>query len=68
MFWMETGRGDGVQIFIGSENPLFKHAGCSMVVSPYMNSKEQIIGAIGVSGGSWAQDGEVAKAGAAMVK
>ena len=46
----ETRRGDGVQIFIGSENPLFKHAGCSMVVSPYMNSKEQIIGAIGVIG------------------
>jgi len=46
----ETGRGDGVQIFIGSENPLFNHAGCSVVVSPYMNSKEQIIGAIGVIG------------------
>ena len=28
----------------------------------------KIIGAIGVSGGSWAQDGEIAKAGAAMVK
>jgi uncharacterized protein GlcG (DUF336 family) len=28
----------------------------------------KIIGAIGVSGGSWAQDGEVARAGAAMVK
>jgi uncharacterized protein GlcG (DUF336 family) len=28
----------------------------------------KIIGAIGVSGGSSAQDGEVAKAGAAMVK
>ena len=46
----ETGRGAGVQIFIGSENPLFQHSGCSMVVSPYMNSKEQIIGAIGVIG------------------
>ena len=46
----ETGRGDGVQIFIGAENPLFRHTGCSMVVSPYMNSKEQIIGAIGVIG------------------
>ena len=46
----ETGRGAGVQIFIGSENPLFQHAGCSMVVSPYMNSREQIIGAIGVIG------------------
>jgi uncharacterized protein GlcG (DUF336 family) len=28
----------------------------------------KIIGAIGVSGGSWAQDGEIAKAGAAVVK
>jgi uncharacterized protein GlcG (DUF336 family) len=28
----------------------------------------KIIGAIGVSGGSWAQDGEIARAGAAMVK
>ncbi|MEI8393465.1 MAG: heat-inducible transcriptional repressor HrcA [Rhodospirillaceae bacterium] len=46
----ETGRGDGVRIFIGSENPLFTHTGCTLVVSPYMNSKEQIIGAIGVIG------------------
>jgi uncharacterized protein GlcG (DUF336 family) len=28
----------------------------------------KIIGAIGVSGGSWAQDGEIAKAGVAIVK
>ncbi|MEI6986639.1 MAG: heat-inducible transcriptional repressor HrcA [Rhodospirillaceae bacterium] len=46
----ETGCGDGVKIFIGAENPLFRHTGCSLVVSPYMNSKEQIIGAIGVIG------------------
>ena len=45
-----TARGDGVQIFIGADNVLFRHAGCSMVVSPYMNSREQIIGAIGVIG------------------
>lgn len=45
-----TGKADGVQIFIGSENVLFNHAGCSLVVAPYMNSKEQIIGAIGVIG------------------
>jgi heat-inducible transcriptional repressor len=46
----ETKRGEGVQIFIGSENPLFSNTGCSMVVAPYMNSREQIIGAIGVIG------------------
>lgn len=29
-----TGRGDGVQIFIGAENVLFSHSGCSMIISP----------------------------------
>ena len=45
-----TNRGDGVQIFIGSANPLFGVAGCSVVVAPYRNSREQIVGAIGVIG------------------
>jgi len=45
-----TGRADGVQIYIGAENDLFAHAGCSMIVAPYMNTKEQIVGAIGVIG------------------
>ncbi len=45
-----TGRADGVQIFIGAENDLFRHAGCSMIVAPYMNTKEQIVGAVGVIG------------------
>ena len=41
---------EGVQIYIGAENRLFQGSGCSMIVSPYMNSKEKIIGAIGVIG------------------
>lgn len=41
---------EGVQIFIGSENMLFAHAGCSMIITPYMNSREQVVGAIGVIG------------------
>ncbi len=45
-----TNRADGVQIFIGAENELFKLSGCSMVVAPYYNSSEQIIGALGVVG------------------
>ncbi|MFM2043749.1 MAG: heat-inducible transcription repressor HrcA [Pseudomonadota bacterium] len=45
-----TGRADGVQIFIGAENQLFRHAGCSMIVSPYMDTQERIVGAIGVIG------------------
>ncbi len=45
-----TGGGEGVQIFIGAENALFDHAGCSMIVTPYTNRSEQIVGAIGVIG------------------
>jgi len=45
-----TREGEGVQIYIGSDNPLFGVAGCSMVVAPYGNSREQVIGAIGVVG------------------
>jgi heat-inducible transcriptional repressor len=41
---------EGVQIFIGAENELFTMAGASMVIAPYTNSEEQLIGAIGVVG------------------
>jgi heat-inducible transcriptional repressor len=43
-------QGEGVQIFIGAENHLFSVAGCSMIIAPYQNSREQIVGAIGVIG------------------
>ncbi len=43
-------KADGVQIFIGSDNNLFKLSGCSLVVSPYHNSRHEIVGAIGVIG------------------
>ncbi len=46
----ETERAEGVQIFIGGENDLFKHTGCSMVIAPYTDSRQQIVGAIGVIG------------------
>jgi heat-inducible transcriptional repressor len=42
--------GDGVRIFIGSENKLFSLSGSSLVVSPYMNADHKIIGAVGVIG------------------
>ncbi len=45
-----VGKSDGVQIFIGAQNELFGMAGCSMVVAPFLNSREQIVGAIGVVG------------------
>ena len=45
-----TQKGDGVRIFIGSENKLFSLSGSSLVVSPYMNADRKIIGAVGVIG------------------
>jgi heat-inducible transcriptional repressor len=42
--------GEGVKIFIGAENALFGLTGCSLVVAPYKNSDQQIVGAIGVIG------------------
>jgi len=43
-------KGSGVKIFIGSENNLFSLSGTSMIISPYHNSQEQVVGAIGVIG------------------
>ena len=40
----------GVQIFIGADNNLFNLAGCSMIVGPYRNETNNIVGAIGVIG------------------
>ena len=45
-----AGKAKGVQIFIGSKNFLFKHSGLSMVMAPYKNKEQEIIGAIGVVG------------------
>ena len=41
---------DGVQIFIGSNNSLFEHSGCSLILSPYKDSQKNVIGAVGVIG------------------
>lgn len=45
-----TQKGEGVQIFIGSENKLFPASGCTTIVAPFQNSRQQVIGAIGVIG------------------
>ena len=45
-----TEKGEGVRVFIGSENKLFSLSGSSLVISPYMNSEHKIIGAVGVIG------------------
>ena len=52
-------RGEGVQIFIGAESGLFSSAGLSVVVAPFRNGREQIVGAIGVIGPSRLNYGRV---------
>jgi len=42
--------GSGVRIFIGSENNLFSMSGSSLVVAPYRDSEQRIIGVLGVIG------------------
>ncbi len=42
--------GEGVKIFIGSENKLFSLSGSSVVVAPYRDSDQRIVGALGVIG------------------
>jgi len=42
--------GEGVRVFIGSENNLFSLSGSSVIARPYINSADQIVGVIGVIG------------------
>lgn len=42
--------GSGVRIFIGSENKLFSLSGSSLVVAPYRDAEQRVIGALGVIG------------------
>ena len=42
--------GDGVRIFIGSENRLFSLSGSSIVAAPYANAAGKVVGVIGVLG------------------
>ncbi len=41
---------DGVSIFIGAESKLFSLSGSSVIVSPYRDAHDRIVGAIGVIG------------------
>jgi heat-inducible transcriptional repressor len=42
--------GEGVRIFIGSENKLFSLSGSSMIAAPFRGSGENIVGVLGVIG------------------
>ena len=43
-------QGDGVRIFIGSENRLFSLSGSSIVAAPYANAAGKVVGVIAVLG------------------
>ncbi|MEC9344787.1 MAG: heat-inducible transcriptional repressor HrcA [Pseudomonadota bacterium] len=42
--------GDGVRIFIGAESKLFSLSGSSMIVAPFTDGSQRIVGSIGVIG------------------
>jgi len=42
--------GEGVRVFIGSENKLFSLSGSSVVAAPYADAKGKVLGVIGVIG------------------
>ncbi|MEL6219694.1 MAG: heat-inducible transcriptional repressor HrcA [Pseudomonadota bacterium] len=42
--------GEGVRVFIGSENKLFSMSGSALVIAPYSDGSRRMIGAIGVIG------------------
>lgn len=42
--------GDGVRIFIGSENKLFSLSGSSLIVAPFQDEKRKVVGVLGVIG------------------
>jgi heat-inducible transcriptional repressor len=43
-------QGEGVRIFIGSENKLFSLSGSSTIVAPYSDGAGRIVGVLGVIG------------------
>ncbi len=45
-----TEQGEGVRIFIGSENKLFSLSGSSLVIAPYGDSEQRVVGALGIIG------------------
>jgi len=45
-----TEDGEGVRIFIGSENRLFSLSGSSIIAAPFRDGQQRIVGAVGVIG------------------
>lgn len=45
-----AGAGEGVKVFIGSENRLFSLSGSSIIAAPYRDENRKIVGVLGVIG------------------
>lgn len=43
-------QGSGVRIFIGSENKLFSLSGSSLIVAPWRDDEDRVVGAVGIIG------------------
>jgi heat-inducible transcriptional repressor len=43
-------QGEGVRIYIGSENKLFSMSGSSMIAAPFRDGSQRIVGVVGVIG------------------
>lgn len=46
----EADSAEGVRIFIGSENKLFSLSGSSVILSPYKDANQKVVGVLGVIG------------------
>lgn len=46
----EADTAEGVRIFIGSENKLFSLSGSSVILSPYKDANQKVVGVLGVIG------------------
>ena len=42
--------GEGVRIFIGSENKLFSLSGSSMIAAPFRDAEKRVVGVLGIIG------------------
>lgn len=46
----EASQADGVKIFLGAENPVFRGSSYSLILTPYRNGAGSFVGAVGVIG------------------
>jgi len=46
----EASQADGVKIFLGAENPIFRGSGHSLILTPYRGGTGSFVGAVGVIG------------------